>query len=382
MTDKNVLPALLIGKMIEYKFHFENERETHYRLSNHVISNLMQMNPTSWRMFEMITSELDVYPTELIERDGFLDELASGKASIPEHFRTVRVSAHEYITRWNLAPNNGYRTFTLDALTLFEESLANISFDPKKQEADVRLSRPISDVIFHTKLQSNELNSSDLVRDVHERLIKRNPDDKRNDAVWQCHAATFVLHERLAEQMLFLREFFTRLERGITSSLSKAGLKLYTMLCMVANSRAQVNGGWHIQWDLEQCNALLDTRYGSIADFSRHFKIPSEVSLLTEFDVTHSPDLRSRVGRKYTHLNIFFTKKSKMEVVKLKNVEVTRKLVPRPRVLPGSAAEGEWARKNIAILIKYERELKEIGRILPKADRERLARYKKIIGEV
>lgn len=107
MTDKDSLPTLLIGKMIEYKFHFDNERETHYRLSNHVISNLMQMNPTSWRMFEMITSELDVYPTELIERDGFLDELASGKASIPEHFRTVRVSAHEYISRWNLAPNNG-----------------------------------------------------------------------------------------------------------------------------------------------------------------------------------------------------------------------------------------------------------------------------------
>lgn len=364
-----------------FKTNFDKERHSHFRLSNDVISSLMQMSPTSWRVFEVITQQLDVYPSELISNEDFLKDLSDGRVSIPEHYRTVRVNAADYIKKFGLTPSNGYRTFTLDALTLFDETLANINFDQKHRSADIRLSRPVSDITFHTQLIGKTTDDGETVRNITEKLIKRDSSDKREEAVWQCSSATFVLHEKLALHMLFLQRMFTRIETKTTRGLSKAGSKLYTLLKMIATSQHAINDGWVLQMDLQQCNALSGTDYKGIADYSRNFKLSDELTKMTEFHVLHDKDKRSKQGQKFTRLNVFFSLKAATEIAQIPLSEVKRKLVPRPRVLVGSDAEGKWAQKNIAILLDFEKRLNAVGRILPKPDRERLARYTRIIGD-
>ncbi|ANO35643.1 hypothetical protein A6E01_20750 (plasmid) [Vibrio breoganii] len=376
-TTKDLPETLENLKSIKHRF--EQERDTHYRLSNEVISTLLQMKPTSWRIFEQIVSNLDVYPTELMNNDGFIGEWvkSKGKTAIPQHFRTIEIKAIDYATKWKLPRNNAYRQFTKDCLALFNETLSNVSLGPYKNTAELTLSRVVSDVTFHARPAVGE----DVV-DVKSSLIKISSDDERENTVWQCHSATFVLNETLAANMLFLRTFFTRIEKQATAPLSKQAMKMYTLISMIAAGSKPVDGGWKLSWDLSQCNALTGTEYSSIALFAANFRLSTELSKYTEFDVIHSKDKASRDGLKYTKLNIFFSKKASSVVPRLAPSQITRKLYPRPRVLAGSAAEGVWARKNIVALERFREDLALVGRILPKADRERLARYKKIIGEL
>lgn len=371
---------LTATEVLKFKHHADNEKATHYRLSNYAISTLLQMTPNSWRVFSSISEVLDVYPLELIEDEDFLAKFAEGKATIPEQFRTVKVRALDYQKRWKIPAQNAYRTFTLEALELFDETLANTFFNPKKGEAEINLSRPISDIRFHVNIK--EKDGSSVAKEVTEKLIKRDVSDKRDGLLWQCHAVTFVLHERLAYQMFLMQRMFTRIEKSVTGKLSKPALKIFTMLCMFANSTPARNGAWLVQLDLDQCNAMAGTNSETIARFSANFKrYAKELTERTEFDIEFSKDKQSKIGQKFTKLNIFFSRNEKRALsIAVKDKSVTRKLVPRPRVLAGSHAEGEWAKKNISILLKYEKELKAIKRILPKVDRERLARYKKIVG--
>ncbi|PSV00594.1 hypothetical protein [Photobacterium kishitanii] len=365
----------------EFKFNADSERDSHYRLHNSVISCLMQMNPTSWRMFEAVTSGLDIYPFELIEDSDFLSQFTQGKASIPEHFRTVTVHASDYSKRWGLTRSNGHRQFTLDALTLFNETLSTISFDERSNSADIKLSRPVSDVTFHATVQNKETGATTL--DFHDSMIRKNTKDKRDNTVWQCSSATFVIHEKLALNMLLLQKMFTRIEKSATAPLSKAGAKLYAFMCMISGSRCAVNDAWCMALDLTKCNSLCGTKYNSIVDFARNFNLPSELTSKSDFDVTAIKDEESKIGRKYMKIKIFFSRKTcKKGIEELaKKGKITRRLVPRPRVLVGSHEEGVWARKNIKILLEFESKLINVKRILPKADRERLSRYRKIIGE-
>ncbi|WP_305810534.1 hypothetical protein [Photobacterium leiognathi] len=177
---------------------------------------------------------------------------------------------------------------------------------------------------------------------------------------------SFILHERLAMEMLFLQRYFTRLDSAITEKLTKP---------------ASQEGGWMISLDLEQCNKLSATKYKTITQFANNFKLATELTKKTEFDVIHFKDEATKVKKKYMQLNIVFSKKSAGDLEQKGMKNITRKrLPPRPRVTVGSDAEDAWARKCIAILEAYEKELKTVKRKLIKADRERLARYRKIVG--
>ncbi|WP_318492130.1 hypothetical protein [Photobacterium leiognathi] len=127
---------------------------------------------------------------------------------------------------------------------------------------------------------------------------------------------------------------------------------------------------------------LLKFKYNNDLDKQgKLYRLSTELTKKTEFDVIHFKDEATKVKKKYMQLNIVFSKKSAGDLEQKGMKKITRKrLPPRPRVTVGSDAEGAWARKCIAILEAYEKELKTVKRKLIKADRERLARYRKIIG--
>ena len=371
------------------KFKYNNDLDQKgklYRLSNDVITGLLQMEPDSWRIFEQIAKKIDVYPLKLLNSEQFLNDLSEGTAVIPAKYRTVTLRAKDYIKDYQLPASTGYREFTLNALSLFDEMLTNISFsDTHNTVIDVGLSRPISDITFHVQLNQSEMTQ---IKTVTHQMIKpkgwtqkkaENGDENKH---WSAANVSFILHERLAMEMLFLQRYFTRLDSTVTEKLTKPASKLYTLLQMTASSKPMSKeGGWMISLDLEQCNKLSATKYKTITQFSNNFKLANELSKKTEFDVIHFKDESSKVKKKYVQLNIVFSKKSAGDL-ELKGIKkVTRKrLPPRPRVLVGSDAEGTWARKCIVILEAYEKELKTVKRKLIKADRDRLKRYRKIIG--
>lgn len=382
LPDKDLHTNLL-------KFKYNNDLDQKgklYRLSNDVITGLLQMEPDSWRIFEQIAKKIDVYPLKLLNSEQFLNDLSEGTAVIPAKYRTVTLRAKDYIKDYQLAASTGYREFTLNALSLFDEMLTNISFsDTHNTVIDVGLSRPISDITFHVQLNQSEMTQ---IKTVTHQMIKpkgwtqKKAESGDENKHWSAASVSFILHERLAMEMLFLQRYFTRLDSTVTEKLTKPASKLYTLLQMTASSKPMSQeGGWMISLDLEQCNKLSATKYKTITQFSNNFKLANELSKKTEFDVIHFKDESSKVKKKYVQLNIAFSKKSAGDLEKKGIQKITRKrLPPRPRVLVGSAAEGSWARKCIVILEAYEKELKTVKRKLIKADRDRLERYRKIIG--
>ncbi|MCD9513119.1 hypothetical protein C9I86_13215 [Photobacterium sp. NCIMB 13483] len=371
------------------KFKYNNDLDQKgklYRLSNDVITGLLQMEPDSWRIFEQIAKKIDIYPLKLLNSEQFLNDLSEGTAVIPAKYRTVTLRAKDYIKDYQLAASTGYREFTLNALSLFDEMLTNISFsDTRNSVIDVGLSRPISDITFHVQLNQSEMTQ---IKTVTHQMIKPKGWTQKKAASgdeskhWSAASVSFILHERLAMEMLFLQRYFTRLDSAVTEKLTKPASKLYTLLQMTASSKpVSLEGGWMISLDLEQCNKLSATKYKTITQFANNFKLATELTKKTEYDVIHFKDEASKVKKKYVQLNIAFSKKSAGDLEQKGLKKITRKrLPPRPRVLVGSDAEGAWARKCIAILEAYEKELKTVKRKLIKADRERLVRYRKIIG--
>ncbi|MEI8659348.1 hypothetical protein [Vibrio sp. Hal054] len=369
----------LVDSTRKYKHHFVKESGTHYRISNNVISNLLQMSNDAWRVFESITKELDIYPDELVNDGAFLEMFYRGEAHIPLKYRTVKLFAKDYIKAYSLTETNGYRDFTLNSLALFEEPIKHFSFS-KSNTLDITITHPVSKITFHTQVRNDE--GERVTRVVSSESIRRNGDTTSVGKIWSAHSITFVLDEELILHMLLLRNFFTRIERKSAERLSKACVKLYTLLLMHKGSSKPVDGAWMIQLDLNQCNALTSTNYQSIVAYANNFRLADELNRKTELEVHIDKDNRTKEGKKFTHLNIFFSEKSAKVMAEIGiEKKITRKLKMRPRCLVGSDAEGRWARENIKILLDYKAKLQEVGRVLPKADRDRLDTYYSIIGQ-
>ncbi|MCG7500116.1 replication initiation protein [Vibrio sp. Of7-15] len=389
LTESSVLAcslhqsADLQGKLKQFGYNYQlDKKEQYYRLSNEVITGLLQMRPESWRIFEQLCKKIDVYPLDLLNSPEFIKAFNEGKAVVPESYRTVTLYAKDYIRDYKLSPNTGYREFTLNALSLFDEVLSSVSFSSVNGLLKMGLSHPVSDITFHVQQKKAGENT---IASVHRDMMKEKGWTRGGEGgnkFWSAASITLVLHEKLAMEMLLLNKYFTRIDGKITRHLTKAGSKLYSLLQMTANSTRPECDGWSLALDLEQCNKLMDTKYKSIAQFSANFKLPKELTEKTDFDVLFEKDIYSKIGKKFTRIILFFSKKSavQMEMTGVKKLERPR-LPPRPRVRKASHAEGEWARRCMAILVSHQKKLEAVNRVLPKADRDRLVRYRKIIGE-
>lgn len=365
----------------KFKYNAELESETHFRISNFAIKALMTLSPQSWRMFSSISEYLDLYPLELINDEDFLLKFSQGKAVIPVHHRTIKLKASDYERRWQLPAGSAYRTFTLDALALYEDSLTSTRFLGEKLD-EVYLTRPISSIRFG--VHSGNTGGSKTREFGPDSLIGLTNKGDRvkqvKDGFWQAREITFELNEHLVHRMLLVQRYFTRIEKRPTVRLSKPANKLFTMLCMIAGSNRQVNGKWTFNLTLEEINLALKLSAGSIPyALVSVKKYCNELNKKTQFDITPIKDFKTKDGNRFTQICITFSEKAEMPQIAPPK-KITRKLIPRPRVAVGSQEELDWAKKNLRILLDFEIRLGRVSRKLPKADEDRVQRYRDMLG--
>lgn len=343
-----------------------------FRVSNEVISGLMAMNSSSWRMFEFVAMHLDIYPLELRLNDEFIEAFNQGKKYIPSEYRTVTLTAAEYVKTFKLTDIAGRKQFVRDALSLFNEAVEIF------QGNKLRLSRPITDIEFEVERRVKGKGA------VVEKLYAGDMLGEK-PAATQAARLTIEINENLALAMLFVVKNFTRLDNKIKAHLSPVANKLYTYLKMQVESESRHREQIFVTWDLDTWNRFLHTNHKSITRLAGAFPYDKQLTERTDLTVISGIDKSQKRGRAYTHFYVGVMKTPTHELIEHDVVEVkpTRKrLPPRPKVLKGSDAEGVWARKCIRILDDFEKELKAHKRVLPKADRDRRTKYLKIIGEV
>lgn len=366
--------------MSKYKYNSETESSTHFRMSNFAIKALMTLSPQSWRMFSTISEQLDLYPMELISDEDFLMRFSQGKAVIPVQHRTIKLKASDYERRWQLPAGSAYRTFTLDALALYDDSLTSTQFLGESLD-EVYLTRPVSSIRFGVQ-QSGSNQTKQFGPDSLIGLTKHKDREKQvKSGFWQAREIEFELNEHLVHRMLLVQRYFTRIEKKPTVRLSKPAYKLYTMLNMIAGTSRQINGKWRFNLTLEEINLALKLTAASIPfALVTVLKYCEEISKKTQFNVTPVKDMTTKDGNRFTEISISFSEKSEMPVIEPPK-KITRKLVTRPRVATGSQEELDWAKKNLLILLDFEVRLSRVSRKLPKADEERIARYREMLGD-
>ncbi len=343
-----------------------------FRVSNDVISGLMAMNSSSWRMFEFVAMHLDIYPLELRLNDEFLESINQGKKYIPSEFRTVTLTAADYVKTFKLTDVAGRKQFVRDALSLFNEAVEIF------QGSTIRMSRPVTDLEF--EVERRVKGQGAVVEKFYAgEMLGTKP------AASQAARLTIEINENLAMAMLFVVKNFTRLDNKIKARLSPAANKLYTYLKMQVESEAKYREQIYITWDLDTWNRFLNTKHKSIRRLADSFAYDKQITESTDLTVVSGIDRTQKSGRAYTHFYVGVMKTPEHELIEhdIVDVKPVRKRLPaRPKVLKGSDAEGIWARKCIKILDDFEKELKAHKRVLPKADRDKREKYLKIIGEV
>ncbi|MCG7584582.1 RepB family plasmid replication initiator protein [Photobacterium sp. OFAV2-7] len=345
-------------------------KENIFRVSNEVIKGLIAMNGPSWRMFEAIARHIDLYPLRIKADDEFIAAFNQGKRYIPSEYRTVTLAAADYVDVYQLSNNTGRKQFVRDAISLYEESVELFQGD------SLKVSRPINEIEFHLERRAKGAKSTEEVVALA---------DMKGDKPVATQAAriTFELNEKLALAMLFVVKNFTRLDNNIKSHLSPVANKLYTYLKMTMDSQRPVREQHILSWDLATWNRFLNTNYASITRLKDRFNLHTQITDKTDLTLIADIDREQKTGRAYTHFYVMWMKTPTHELIEQgKPVEKPsrKRLPPRPRVVAGSHAEGEWAKKCLAILKDFEDRLNALGRILPKADRDKRDRYNKILG--
>ncbi|WP_299020922.1 hypothetical protein [uncultured Photobacterium sp.] len=358
------------------KFHADRERLANkHRISNDILHHFLTLRPNEWRMVEFITRKLDPYPNELLN-DSFIEAFARGEKAIPIKYLTVTVNAAEYIKSHNLHKHRGYQIFTQDAKALYEAEIEQaVSFCNYLNS--LTLTRIVESATFYSYDRKNGVQRPITSK---KRIKSKGQKHLEEGQIYSANQITFQLTQGVAVYMFFLREFFTTYSADILNTLSTIAARLYLMLRMHAEANGKEKG-WHLQLDLNMCNTLSGTNYKTLSQFVNNFKAPEEINRLTEYELQITKDEQSKNGRSYTKVNLFFGKKSDWQQIEQGIKKSGRpRLPPRPRVKAGSAAEGDWARKSAKILLDYQAQRQCEGKELPKADRERLAKYEAILG--
>lgn len=107
-----------------------------------------------------------------------------------------------------------------------------------------------------------------------------------------------------------------------------------------------------IDWMKEQAQ-ITGKAYERYFDFDRYVLKPAlqRINSMTDLSVFYCPE---KTGRKITAIKFTFVQESSPFMFK----PIRPRLHRRPKVLRGSHEEGVWMRKNLAILLDYEKALK------------------------
>lgn len=367
-----------------FKYNAERESDTHFRVSNFAIKALMSLSPDSWRMFSTISEQLDLHPNELINDEEFLRKFSEGKATIPSHFRTITIKASQYEKRWLLPKGSAYRTFTLDALTLFEDSLASSTF-LGEDLVRMELTRPVTSIQFIVQAiqDGSKVNKLFGPESLVRPSLLSTKEHKINieSGFWQAKEIKFLLNENLFHTILMVQQYFTRIEKKPTTKLSKLANKLFAILSLMSDINRPLNETWVFTLTLNEVNTALKLTAKSIpVAFKSLSTYCEELTAKTNFNVVPEKDPLTKDGNKFTQVVIHFSEKTTPLTIEQPK-KVTRKLIPRPRVAVCSMEEKEWVKNNLHILMDYELRLKQVNKKLPSIDVKRVKRYKEILGD-
>lgn len=177
-----------------------------------------------------------------------------------------------------------------------------------------------------------------------------------------------------------LKERFTSINFEYAAKLNTPfSFRLYQWLCKAKNLKNSKSGGTvavelEVEWMKSQ--AALDGSYERWDHFNDRVIKPAieRINAHTDLSVIYEP---VKTGRKVTAVKFNY-------VVEVASVEkpLRPRLYRRPKVTKGSHAEGEWMRKNLALLFDYESKLKtydpEAKLTLP--DVRKMADYAKVVN--
>lgn len=355
--------------------HYNGMYEQNYRIDNNLLNLLSTVKSKRvWRLLEYIVRHLDPYPMDLINDDDYVNAFfKSGGTSIDEKYRTLTINASDYIKTTLSNKTHGYQEFTQDAIALLNYRHVSDVNIMSYTSSSISVISVIESAKFYIRRRDHDVHTTHDFERFTSRNVLTTTDQKK---LYSAHKIDVVLTPSIAKHMLLLTECFTVYDAKILDSLPLVPRRLYLLLRMHANANKSQdkNGGWSITLDLERLNALFAVNYKSISELLKNTKSFEQVNQLSDLALTAIPDHKSKLGKRITKVVLFFSNKDNSNTV-------TRPaLRHRPRVVKGSHAEGVWARENLLILTRYQRDLESIGCRLDKTDEKRLVKYKRIIG--
>ncbi|MGP3221075.1 replication initiation protein [Serratia bockelmannii] len=160
----------------------------------------------------------------------------------------------------------------------------------------------------------------------------------------------------VAPYLFELKESFTKLDFINLARLDTPfSIRLYSWLVKARNltryrSHGTIEVTLEIEWMREKAN--LQGKYQDYRDFRQKLLQPSldRINASTDISVIWEP---VKIGRSVHAIKFIYVDESVPEAVKPMRPRLPR----RPHVTAGSAAEGEWARKCIALLTQYMAQL-------------------------
>jgi len=160
----------------------------------------------------------------------------------------------------------------------------------------------------------------------------------------------------VAPYLFELKESFTKLDFINLARLDTPfSIRLYSWLVKARNltryrSHGTIEVTLEIEWMREKAN--LQGKYQDYRDFRQKLLQPSldRINASTDISVIWEP---VKIGRSVHSIKFTYVDESVPETVKPMRPRLPR----RPHVTAGSSAEGEWARKCIALLTQYKAQL-------------------------
>ena len=187
----------------------------------------------------------------------------------------------------------------------------------------------------------------------------------------------------LVEPHLFeLKKRFTAINFEFASKLNTPfSFRLYQWLKKVENLNKNKDGHaistiLNVDWMKDKVSI---TGYPVWFDFERRVIKPSvdKINAETDISVVYEP---IKTGRKVTDIKFSYVVEKDESCMK----PVRPRLFRRPKVVKGSHEEGVWMRKNLALLLEYEVQLKRYDKKekLALADLRKIAEYASICDKI
>lgn len=359
------------------------------RYSEMLVEFCDDIHPRAWRALTYIMSKIELYPLQALMADDdgtYFERHCKGLRTFNSQYRTIELYASEYGERYspgNLAYSGKLFRDDMEMLCSEQGKLKPIYYQNGDEHTQIEVSYPLIEARALVKM----IKSQDTVT------------VDSFDKCTSLYSCIIVLADITSLMMLFQMSNFTRIDQHITNEMDTATKKIYeTIFCLLDMERIRLQRNKKKSpptciktHNLEKWNTILGSKSSTLSRLkTRLQKIVNYINDHTNLDCSlqyttiHSTSSKGKPKRTKMLSLICSEKMSKAKIIEAKPKKTAPKLKkPRLARKPGKDDHDailKWASTNYEILIEYEKELKAVKRELVKADRERLAEFKTILG--